>query len=185
MSALETRSSVCRQTGSTLTAIRWRAKCLRKHVGANRLRRAARQLLAMRSLPYTRAICESYARLQRSGVTIKSMAHITGGGLIDNVARALPDQLAARFDAASWRVPPVVALVAREARLSLDEAYRTLNMGVGFCLVVSPQDAARAAQAANETLVTNQSNGAAGPAAIVGEVEPRHQCGPSVIVGGA
>jgi len=135
------------------------------------------------------AIHPSYLRIvraiQRSDVTIKSMAHITGGGLIDNVARALPDQLAARFDAASWRVPPVLALVAREARLSLDEAYRTLNMGVGFCLVVSPQDAQRAVRAANEALAAQPINGAVGAAAIVGAVEPRHQCGASVIVGGA
>ncbi len=135
------------------------------------------------------AIHPSYLRvvraIQRSGVTIKSMAHITGGGLIDNVARALPDQLAARFDAAHWRVPLIAALVAREARLSSDEAYRTLNMGVGFCLVVAPQDAERAARAANEALAVQPIHGAVGAAAVIGEVEPRHQCGPSVIVGGA
>lgn len=122
--------------------------------------------------------------IQRSGVAIKSMAHITGGGLIGNAARALPDQLAARFDAARWPVPPIVALVAREAELSSDEAYRTLNMGVGFCLVVSPGDGERAARAANKALGTQPIQGVVGSAAIIGEVEPRRQCGPGVIVGG-
>lgn len=125
---------------------------------------------------------ETVRDLQRSGITIKSMAHITGGGLTDNVPRALPDHLAARFDASSWQVPPIVALVARRARLTDDEAYRTLNMGVGFCCVVSAADGPRAVAFANASLATHPVPHAAGTAALIGEIEPAHPCGPRVIV---
>lgn len=108
--------------------------------------------------------------VQAAGVTIKAMAHITGGGLIENVARVLPDTLAARFDRSKWRVPPIMAQVVREASLGDDEAYRTFNMGIGFCMIVARRDAEKAREAAG-----------AG-AAVVGEIEPRHQCGPAVVI---
>jgi phosphoribosylformylglycinamidine cyclo-ligase len=127
-------------------------------------------------LPYIDAI-------RASGVAIKAMAHITGGGLLDNVERVLPDHLAARFDRSKWTVPALVAQVAREARLTDDEAYRTFNMGVGFCIVVSGGDASKALAAANAALSREPIAGAAQhDAAIVGEIEPRHQCGPAVII---
>jgi len=128
-------------------------------------------------LPYVRAI-------QAAGVEIKSMAHITGGGLIDNVPRALPDHLAARFDAQRWSVPPITQLIVREAHLSTNEAYRTLNMGVGYCCIVAAADAERAVMAARAALGAQPIDGASSSAAIVGEAEPRHSCGPSVIIGG-
>jgi len=108
--------------------------------------------------------------VQAGGVAIKAMAHITGGGLMDNVARVLPDTLAARFDRSTWSVPAVMTQVVREAHLGDDEAYRTFNMGIGFCMIVARADAERACKAAG-----------AG-AAIVGEIEPRHQCGPAVVI---
>ena len=129
-------------------------------------------------LPYVRAV-------QAAGVMIKSMAHITGGGLTDNVPRALPDHLAARFDPGTWSVPAIAQLVVRESRLTAEQAYRTLNMGVGFCLVVSASDAERALHAIRDALAAQPIEAAYGNAAVVGEVEPRHNCGPSVIIGGA
>src|SRR5579872_5183926 len=73
-------------------------------------------------LGYVRAV-------QRAGVKVKSMAHITGGGLEQNLPRAIPEHLAARLDSTAWEVPPIAALVVKLARLSAEEAYRTLNMG--------------------------------------------------------
>ena len=128
-------------------------------------------------LPHVRAV-------QQSGVAIKSMAHITGGGLVDNVPRALPDHLAARFDPSSWRVPRITELIVHEAGLSAAEAYRAFNMGIGFCMVVAREDAPRAVEVAGAALSEHPIPGALQSAAIVGEVEPRHPCGPSVIVGG-
>lgn len=127
-------------------------------------------------LPYIDAIRES-------GVAIKAMAHITGGGLVDNVGRVLPEHLAARFDRSKWTVPALMAQVVREARLSDDEAYRTFNMGVGFCIIVSAADGSKALAAANDALARDPIDGSAQPtAAIVGEIEPRHQCGPAVVI---
>ncbi len=128
-------------------------------------------------LPYVRAI-------QQAGVTVKSMAHITGGGLIDNVPRALPEHLAARFDPSSWRVPAIAELIVREKHITRDEAHRVFNMGVGFCVVVSHADAERALAAGRDALAKTPIEGAEVRVAVVGEVEPRHACGPSVIIGG-
>ena len=127
-------------------------------------------------LPYIDAV-------QRSGVAIKAMAHITGGGLVENVARVLPDHLAARFDRSAWKVPPIVAQVVREASLGDDEAYRTFNMGVGFCAIVARKDAEAAVAAARAAIAAAPIPWAEDQtAAIVGEIEPRHPCGPPVVI---
>lgn len=105
-------------------------------------------------LPEVRAV-------QAASLSAKAMAHITGGGLVDNVARVLPPGLGATFDRSRWRVPPLMEQVAREAGLSDAEAYRTFNMGVGFCVVVEAGQAEAATRAAG-----------AG-AFVAGAVEPR------------
>jgi phosphoribosylformylglycinamidine cyclo-ligase len=121
--------------------------------------------------------------VQSAGVKIKAMAHITGGGLIDNVPRVLPEGVAARFDRSAWRVPPVMSLVVRDARLGDDEAYRTFNMGVGFCVVVAPEDRDAALSAARAAISAKPIAGASTETAqVVGEIEPRHPCGPAVVI---
>ena len=65
----------------------------------------------------------------------KAAAHITGGGLPGNVARVLPDGLAARFDRSAWTVPPIFELIARRGRIDVDELLATFNMGLGMVLV--------------------------------------------------
>jgi len=72
---------------------------------------------------------------------VKALAHITGGGLPENVPRVLPDGCDARIDLDSWPVPPLFQLV-REVAIRLDtyELYRTLNMGVGMVVVCAPGD---------------------------------------------
>ena len=71
---------------------------------------------------------------------VKGIAHITGGGLIDNVPRVLPEGLAARFDRASWRVPPLFTLIQRQGNVSDEEMFRVFNMGLGLVLVCAPSD---------------------------------------------
>jgi phosphoribosylformylglycinamidine cyclo-ligase len=65
----------------------------------------------------------------------KSAAHITGGGLLDNVPRALPDGLGAELDTSAWDVPPVFRLIAERGRIAEEEMLRTFNMGLGMVLV--------------------------------------------------
>ena len=65
---------------------------------------------------------------------VKGIAHITGGGLIENVPRILPDGTAASFDTSSWPVPPVFTLIQEDGGVSRDEMYRVFNMGLGMVL---------------------------------------------------
>ena len=83
--------------------------------------------------------------LIRSG-RIKGLAHITGGGLTENVPRMLPDGVTARFDRASWPVPEVFRWLQAEGNVAEDEMHRTFNMGIGLVFAVAPDqvDAAMA-----------------------------------------
>ena len=65
----------------------------------------------------------------------KAAAHITGGGLLGNVQRALPEGLAAELERSAWSVPPIFELIARRGRVADDEMLGTFNMGLGMVLV--------------------------------------------------
>jgi phosphoribosylformylglycinamidine cyclo-ligase len=71
---------------------------------------------------------------------VKALAHITGGGLVDNVPRVLPDHLAAEIDLSAIDVPPVFRWLARP--VALGEMLRTFNCGIGMVLVVAPDSVA-------------------------------------------
>ncbi len=71
--------------------------------------------------------------------SIKGMAHITGGGLVENVPRVLPNNLKADFIWGSWPVPPIFQLIQSQGNVPENEMYRTFNMGIGFVLIV-PQE---------------------------------------------
>lgn len=99
---------------------------------------------------------------------IKGIAHITGGGIIDNVPRMLPEGLAARIDRSSWRVPPLFRLIQSEGGVSDDEMFRVFNMGLGIVFAVAPGDVPRVTSALRE-------------AKVVGEVV-RREGGPGVVL---
>ena len=71
---------------------------------------------------------------------VRGMAHITGGGLKDNLPRTLPPAAIARLDPESWVTPPIFDYLVERGRVSLDERYRAFNMGVGFVIVVREAD---------------------------------------------
>jgi phosphoribosylformylglycinamidine cyclo-ligase len=71
---------------------------------------------------------------------VKGMAHITGGGLIDNVPRIIPEGLAARFETAKWPLPPVFPLLQRLGGVDRAEMYHVFNMGVGMVVVCAPEN---------------------------------------------
>jgi phosphoribosylformylglycinamidine cyclo-ligase len=77
-------------------------------------------------------------------VTVKSFAHVTGGGLPGNVPRNLPDGTRAVLEERRWPRPPIFDLVEREGGVPRDEMYRTFNMGLGLVAVVAPADEAAA-----------------------------------------
>ncbi|MBM3570054.1 MAG: phosphoribosylformylglycinamidine cyclo-ligase, partial [Alphaproteobacteria bacterium] len=68
---------------------------------------------------------------------IKAMAHITGGGFVDNVPRVLPKGLRAEIDAGAWKLPPVFKWLMRTGDVSPSEMARTFNCGIGMVLVVA------------------------------------------------
>jgi phosphoribosylformylglycinamidine cyclo-ligase len=80
-------------------------------------------------------------RLARGAVDLLGAAHVTGGGLIENVPRTLPDGLAAEIDTATWAVPPIFGLIEARGVVG-SEMWRTFNMGVGMVLVVRAIDSA-------------------------------------------
>lgn len=85
-------------------------------------------------------------RALRAGAPIHAMAHITGGGITENLNRALPKGLDVEVPrgadgSIAWDVPPVISYVVRAAGLTPDEAFRTFNMGVGMSVICAPDDA--------------------------------------------
>lgn len=72
---------------------------------------------------------------------LKGAAHITGGGLLDNLPRVLPNNLDARIDSHSWSVPPLFQLIQKRGKIDPLEMLQVFNMGIGMTLIVSPEDA--------------------------------------------
>jgi phosphoribosylformylglycinamidine cyclo-ligase len=73
---------------------------------------------------------------------IKGLAHITGGGLVDNLPRVLPKNCDAVIETDSWKVPAIFAHLEREGNVPRSEMYQVFNMGIGMTLVAQPKDAA-------------------------------------------
>jgi phosphoribosylformylglycinamidine cyclo-ligase len=100
---------------------------------------------------------------------VKTMSHITGGGLLENVPRTLPAGMKAIFEATRWNVPAIMQELVHRGNLAYEEKYRTLNMGVGYTLVVPLVDANKAA--------------AAVPGAkVIGWIEARNADEPQVVI---
>lgn len=87
--------------------------------------------------------------MQWAGFT-KGMAHITGGGLIENIPRMLPEGVSALLDLASWPVPMIIQKVVERGGLSRVEAHRVFNMGLGWVGVFSPDHVEEALRVAAE-----------------------------------
>jgi phosphoribosylformylglycinamidine cyclo-ligase len=79
--------------------------------------------------------------LERSYV--RGLAHITGGGITENLPRILPEGCAAEVDRRSWQVPPLFPLLQQHGKIADDEMFRAFNMGIGLIIVCSSRDAQR------------------------------------------
>jgi len=82
-----------------------------------------------------------YHALKPALTRLHGIAHITGGGIVDNVPRVLPQGLAARFDTGTWPVPPIFELIQREGSVSGEDMYHTFNMGLGIVVAVASEEA--------------------------------------------
>jgi len=101
---------------------------------------------------------------QLQGLPVKAAAHITGGGLLENVPRVLPEGTAVKLYGDAWVVPPIFKLVQQLGNVDTMEMYRTFNMGIGMVLIVPEQ---RANDCINKINSSGDFN-----AQIIGEVVP-------------
>lgn len=100
----------------------------------------------------TRIYVQTFRSLMKQFV-VKGGAHITGGGLLENVPRMLPAGCHAKIDRKSWPIPPIFEQIRREGNLPLSDLYRTFNMGIGMVVFVPAEqgEAARSfAEASGE-----------------------------------
>jgi phosphoribosylformylglycinamidine cyclo-ligase len=71
---------------------------------------------------------------------VSGLAHITGGGLTDNVPRVLPEGMKAVIKVGAWDIPPIFRILSQQGQVPDDDMWRTFNMGVGMVLIVRPKD---------------------------------------------
>src|SRR2546423_3353772 len=94
---------------------------------------------------------------------VHGMAHITGGGLPENLDRALPKTLDAVIDSSSWRVPAVFRVLQEAGSVEPAEMYRTFNMGVGMVVICAPADVKSVLSAASAAGVAGWTLGSLKP----------------------
>ncbi len=108
----------------------------------------------------TRIYVKTIQQLMRS-FTLKGIAHITGGGFIENIPRILPQGLAARIRLGSWPVLPIFDIMQKKGSIPQQSIYNTFNMGIGMVLAVDPEDV---------DAIVCLANGAGEKAYVIGEV---------------
>jgi len=108
-----------------------------------------------------------YHQLKSLLPIIKGMAHITGGGVMGNVPRILPQGMAAQFRSQAWTIPPIFQLIQRRGNVDRDEMYRVFNMGIGMVVICSPEDVNQITQALPEAKVIGEVVKQVGKAKVV------------------
>ena len=99
--------------------------------------------LGNRLLEPTRIYVKSLLALSKA-IDIHSLSHITGGGLLENLPRVMPEQTCARIDGQSWSRPKVFDWLQEQGNIKTSEMYRTFNCGIGMVVVVAPDDQQKA-----------------------------------------
>jgi phosphoribosylformylglycinamidine cyclo-ligase len=107
-----------------------------------------------------------------AGKGIKALAHITGGGLLENIPRVLPKELAVKLDAKAWQAPPVFAWMQQVGNIDNEEMWRTFNCGIGMVAIVSKDHSAA---------VKTQLEASGETVFAIGEVTPRTEHGVEIV----
>lgn len=94
----------------------------------------------------TRIYCKAVLGVTQN-YNIHAMAHITGGGLLENIPRVLPEGTKAVINQSSWAIPDIFQWLQRQGNILTDDMFRTFNMGVGFVLCVASEDAKKIQEA--------------------------------------
>jgi phosphoribosylformylglycinamidine cyclo-ligase len=103
--------------------------------------------------------------------SVKGLAHVTGGGITENLPRTLPDGCAAEVDLHAWPVPPIFRLIQQHGGIARDEMLRAFNMGVGLVIVCPPGDVERVI---NTIATLGEPNAARIGSVVAGEREVRY-----------
>ena len=82
-------------------------------------------------------------------VDVKGISHITGGGFYENIPRTIPEGFGASIEEAKVKIPPIFSLIQKEGDIPKRDMFNTFNMGVGMCVVVSPEDADKTVEILN------------------------------------
>lgn len=101
-------------------------------------------------LPILRPLLGLRSAAPGGGPLVKGLAHITGGGITDNLPRILPAGTAARIDARCWQRPPIFDLLQARGEVPRDDMYRAFNMGIGMIVACAREDAPVALRALGE-----------------------------------
>lgn len=109
----------------------------------------------------------------RKQFPLLGIAHITGGGLLENIPRVLPAQSRALIRRQSWPRVPVFDFLQEQGSVENQEMYRVFNCGIGMVVVVSPKDADE---------IVNRLNASGQPAYVIGEIIPRKSEEPQVVI---
>jgi len=108
---------------------------VRRVFSKNELKKHARELLKPTKI-YAKAILSFLSTLSSQPSTIKTIAHITGGGFYDNIPRVLPAGTSALIYKQAWSIPKVFTEIQKRANIDEKEMFRTFNMGIGMILIV-------------------------------------------------
>ena len=118
----------------------------------------------------TRLYIKSLLALKQA-INIHGLAHITGGGLLENLPRVMPANTVAAIDSSSWQWPEIFNWLQREGNVETREMHRTFNCGIGMCLIVDPDDVDQAI----DTLIANGET-----VQLIGEIRESEQVEPEV-----
>lgn len=91
----------------------------------------------------TKIYVKPILKLLKEKVSVNGIAHITGGGLLENISRVMPDSLAITIDLSSWKLPEIFAWLQEKGNLTEKEMMRTFNCGIGMCLITDESSSAR------------------------------------------
>jgi phosphoribosylformylglycinamidine cyclo-ligase len=104
-----------------------------------------------------RAYLAEFEVLVEAGVNIKAMAHITGGGFVDNIPRVLPGGVGVEIDPSAWTVPPIFRLIQAHGGVDEMEMYRVFNMGIGLVVLVALEQVEQALTTLPEAVVIGEA----------------------------
>ena len=110
-----------------------------------------------------RSYLQAVDKLWNLGITIKAMAHITGGGFPDNLPRVIPSNTGIRLDRSAWEPLPIFRLIQEHGHVDPMEMYRVFNMGIGMVVILAPRDVDSAIQALGKEFPE-------GPPVVIGQV---------------